>query len=175
MISNATQKALNAPAATPAPRLAALLRSRFAGRVARVPGRLLLGLQRLFTLRTFGLGALGLDCRFARRLLRAFGFAGLGFSSFDLAAGLDLAALGSLRRSRCQPFCQPRVGGLGAKLFQRGLSCLGRRLLTLDKIRLLKASHRSRPRSLISILFHQRGRQPTTVASIGPLVSTLCQ
>jgi hypothetical protein len=37
--------------------------------------------------------------------------------------------------------CRP-LSGLGAKLFQRDLPRLGRRLLSLDEIRLFKTSHR---------------------------------
>src|SRR4029077_1395583 len=60
----------------------------------------------------------------------------------DLAGSLDRTALGSAGCSRYQPFCQRRVSGLGAKLFQRDLPRLGRRLLSLDEIRLFKTSHR---------------------------------
>src|SRR5437660_135477 len=62
--------------------------------------------------------------------------------SFDLAGSLDRTALGSAGCSRYQPFCQRRVSRLGAKLFQRDLPRLGRRLLSLDEIRLVKTSHR---------------------------------
>ena len=72
----------------------AALRSRFAGGVTGVPGRLLFGLQRLLALCAFGLDALGLNRRVARRLLRAFGLAGFLFSPFDIAASLDRAAFG---------------------------------------------------------------------------------
>ena len=87
-------------------RLTALLRSRFAGRVTRVPGRFLFGLQRALTFRAFGFGAFGLNRSVTLRLLRAFGLPGFVFRLFDLAGGFDRTALGRLRSSRCQPFCE---------------------------------------------------------------------
>ena len=100
------------------------LRSRFAGGVTSIPGRLLFGLRRAFTFCAFGLGALGLNRSVAFGLLRPFGLTGFLFRPFDLAGSLDPTALGSARCSRCQPFCQRRIGDLGAKLFQRELLAL---------------------------------------------------
>src|SRR5271154_3128346 len=121
------------------------LRSRIASGVTGVPGRLLFGLQRAFAFCAFGLGALGLNRGVAFRLLRAFRLAGILFRPFDLVGSLDRTTLGSARCSHRQPFCQRRVGSLRAKYFQRDLSRLGRGLLALDEIRLLKASHLFRP------------------------------
>src|SRR5207248_5597291 len=82
--------------------------------------------------------ALGLNRSVAFGLLCTFNL----LRSFDLAGSLDRTALGSAGCSRYQPFCQRRVSRLGAKLFQRHLPRLGRRLLSLDEIRLVKTSHR---------------------------------
>jgi hypothetical protein len=101
----------------------------------------LFGLRRAFTFCAFGLGALGLNRSVAFGLVRSFDLTRLLFRPFDLAGSLDPTTLGSARCSRCQSFCQRRISDLGAKLFQRELPRFGRRLLALDEIRLLKASH----------------------------------
>jgi hypothetical protein len=76
----------------------------------------LFGLQRAFTFCAFGLGALCLNHSVALGLLCTFGLTDFLLRSFDLAGSLDRTALGSACCSRCQPFCQRRVSGLGAKL-----------------------------------------------------------
>jgi hypothetical protein len=87
-------------------------------------------------------GALGLNRSVAFGPLCTFSLTDYLLRSFDLAGSLNRTALGSAGCSRYQPFCQRRVSGLGAKLFQRDLPRLGRRLLSLDEIRLFKTSHR---------------------------------
>ncbi len=162
------------------------LRSGPASGVTGVSGRLLFGLQRALTFRAFGRGALGLTRSVALGLLRTLGIAGFLLRFFDFTGHLDRTAFGSMCRARGQPFCQCRVSGVGAKLFQRGLPRLGRGLLSFDEIRLLEASHLfstlylalARPVGVGVIAGSgscQRTRQPMTVASIGLLVSTLCQ
>jgi hypothetical protein len=101
----------------------------------------LFGLQRAFTFCAFDLCALGLNHSVALGLLCTFGLTDFLLRSFDLAGSLDRTALDSACCSRCQPFCQRRVSGLCAKLFQRDLPRLGRGLLSLDEIRLLKTSY----------------------------------
>jgi len=58
------------------------MRSRFAGGVTGIPGRLLFDLRRAFTFCGFGLGALGLNRSVAFGLLRLFGRTGLSFPPF---------------------------------------------------------------------------------------------
>jgi hypothetical protein len=58
-----------------------VLRSRFAGGVTGVSGRLLFGLQRAFTFSAFGLGALGLNRSVAFGLLCTFSLTDFAIAS----------------------------------------------------------------------------------------------
>ena len=126
--------------------------------------------------------ALGLQGCVAFRLKRAFGLSRFGFGLFGLADISDRPAIDGTRRSRRQPFGERRIGGLGEKFLQCRLLGLGGGLLPFEEIRILKAGHFSRPRlscrrseSSSAPDALQRARQPTTVASMGVLVATLCQ
>ena len=90
-------------------------------------------------------------------LLCTFGLMGFLLHLFDYAGELDCFALCSVGCSRFQLFCERRIGGLGAKAFQRDPPRLGRSLLALDEIRLLKACHIPRSQFLT---FADEAHQP---------------
>jgi hypothetical protein len=146
----------------------------------------LFGLQRAFTFSAFGLGALGLNRSVAFGLLCTFSLTDFLLRSFDLAGGLDRTALGSACCPRCQPFRQRRVNSLARNFSNATFLALAAASCRSMKSGCLKLAIDFRP--YISILHglpwlggfscvqsRQRTRQPTTVASIGLLVSTLCQ
>jgi hypothetical protein len=150
-----------------------------------VSGRLLFGLQRAFTFSAFDLGALGLNRSVAFGLLGRFSLTGFLLRSFDLTGSL-VALRSAARAARAVN----RSANAGSAALARNFSnatflALAAASCRSMKSGCLKPAIYFRPRiqsctgcrgsADLAASSSQRTRQPRTVASIGLLVSTLCQ
>jgi hypothetical protein len=96
--------------------------------------------QRAFAICAFNFGAFGVQRRVRFGATLTLGVTNFVLVLLDLALSIDSAAHSRTLCSASQAVGQRRIGGLGAKLFQRLLLGLDRSALPLEKIRLLKPS-----------------------------------